>query len=455
MRIALAVHGWPPEQMGGTELSTRALARALVAQGHDVLVLAGTLEFSHPPSVRREREQDPVSGKSFSVVKIERSDPYFDHWQKHRAPRSSKVAVDLMREHKTEVLHVHHWVRLSSDLVRQAARAKIPALVSLHDHYATCLLGWRVYPADKTVCTRKFEPLACSRCASSVPPRTPWLPVEEQAMRAATRRQELGAELTAACRILVPSLAHAESLLRLGLPQHNMIVVPPLAPVQLTPTRPLAVPTPGEPLRVGAWGMSDEAKGASLLKAAVRRLKGRVQLVLAGRCAGEPEEWIETHGAYKPEDLAGHPVTRVHVAACASLAMESYGLVASEGQALGLPLVLPLADAFVERFSDGEGVLFFEQGDEDDLTAVLDRLAREEGLLETQRRRVAAEPDLFAQTVEHTEALYARALREGPPAVPEEAWFEERMAQQSMDAWDEALKSASREDLGLPEDEST
>jgi len=453
VRIALAVHGWPPEQVGGTELSTRALARALAANGHEVLVIAGTLEFSHPPSVRRGREQDPVSGNSFSVVKIERSDPYFDHWQKHRAPRTSRVAVELMVEHRIEVLHVHHWVRLSTDLVRRAARAGIPSLVSLHDHYATCLLGWRVHPTEEAVCKRKFAPLACSLCAAAVPPRTPWLPLEEQALSAATRMQAIAAELDAARCILVPSMAHAESLLFLGLPQHHLIVVPPLAPVSLTPRDPLPAPVGKEPLLVGAWGLSDDAKGVSLLKAAARRLKGRVHLVLAGLAAGESEPWIETYGAYAPEDLAEHPVTRVHVAAVASLALESHGLVASEGQALGLPLVLPLMDALAERFSDGEGVLFYEQGDEDDLTAVLDRLARERGLLEILGRRVHPEGDLFDQTVEHIQALYGRTLREGAPDVPPEEWFEERMAQETMDAWDEALKAAPRSSLGLPDEE--
>jgi glycosyltransferase involved in cell wall biosynthesis len=454
MRIALAVHGWPPEQMGGTELSTRALAWALVAAGHDVLVLAGTLEFSHPPSVRREREVEPTTGTSFRVVKIERSDPYFDHWQKHRAPRSSCVAVELMQEHKTEVLHVHHWVRLSTDLVRRAARAGIPAMVSLHDHYATCLLGWRVHPQEKAICKREFSAVGCSQCAGAVPPRTPWLPAEEQAMRAATRMQELAAELACARRILVPSLAHAESLLSLGLPGHNMTVVPPLAPARLTLQKTWTAPKPGQPLRVGAWGLSDEAKGVTLLKAAARRLGGRVHLVLAGHATGESEPWIETFGAYAPEDLADHPVTQVHVAACASLAMESYGLVASEAQSLGLPLVLPLIDVFSERFSDMQGVLFFEQGSEDDLTAVLDRLARERGLLEIQRRKIVREDDLYEQTVEHMQALYARTMRKGPPKVPEETWFEERMAQEAMDAWDEALKVAPRSALGLPDEES-
>lgn len=449
MRVALLVHGWPPEQVGGTELSTRRLARELVARGHDVLVIAGTLQFSHPPAVRRQREIEPSTGRAFLVAHVERSDPYFDHWQKHRAPRSGRAVEELLREHGAEVLHVHHWVRSTSDVVRRAARAGIPTLVSLHDHATTCLLGWRVHPTERKACTRPFDALGCATCAANVPPRTPWLDAHQQAVAAGQRQAELAAELRAAARVLVPSLSHGEQLLRLGLPPVHLVAVPPLTPVALEPSLPLAGPGPGEPLRVGAWGLSDAAKGTALLRSAAAQLGSKVHLVLAGLAAGEPTENIEVHGVYAPEDLQEHPVTKVHVAVSATTALESYGLVASEAIALGLPLVLPLAGAFEERFSDGEGVLFHAQGDAADLTRVLGRLAQERGLVDVLRRHLPAPDSSEPQVIEHLLDLYARAVRQGPPDVPAPDWFAERMEQAAMDAWDEEVKRRRPEDLGL------
>ena len=44
MKLLLAVHGYPPELCGGTEISVRELARGLARAGHEVTVVAGTLQ---------------------------------------------------------------------------------------------------------------------------------------------------------------------------------------------------------------------------------------------------------------------------------------------------------------------------------------------------------------------------------------------------------------------------
>ena len=452
MRLAILLHAWPPEQLGGTELSTRRLVHALVARGHDVLVVAGTLEFSHPPSVRRRREVEPATGRPYTVALVERSDPYFDHWQKHRCPGSSRAIAELLREHRIEVLHLHHWLRSSSDVVRRVGRLGIPTVATLHDHATTCLLGWRVHPVERKACERTFDPLGCARCAGAVPPHTPWLGLDRQAVAASERAEALAAELRATARVLVPSLAHGELLVRMGLPAANLVAVPPLVPVDLLPREPLPSPAKGTPLRVGAWGISDEAKGGTLLREATRRLAGRVELVLAGHAAGEPEPGIEVHGTFAPEELQGHPVTDVHVAASGTIALESYGLVASEAQALGLPLVLPLAGAFAERFSEGEGVLFYEQGSAEGLAAVLERLATEPGLLEAVRGRVRPAEENEATIVELLEGLYRQAVVEGPPEAPAPAWYEDRLAELAAEAWDDEVKARTRADLGFDDE---
>ena len=51
MRIVQVVHGFPPQEMAGTELATRELCRALQTRGHQVTVFArtfapGAAEFS-------------------------------------------------------------------------------------------------------------------------------------------------------------------------------------------------------------------------------------------------------------------------------------------------------------------------------------------------------------------------------------------------------------------------
>ena len=55
MKILLVVHGFPPQALGGTEIYTHDLARALVAAGEEVAVLAREADPQRPEyGVRRE-----------------------------------------------------------------------------------------------------------------------------------------------------------------------------------------------------------------------------------------------------------------------------------------------------------------------------------------------------------------------------------------------------------------
>ena len=172
--------------------------------------------------------------------------------------------------------------------------------------------------------------------------------------------------------------------------------------------------------------------------------------MLAGHAAGEPEPGVEVRDL-RPEELQGHPVTDVHVAASGTIALESYGLVASEAQALGLPLV-PWRVPSAERFSEGEGVFFYEQGSAAGLAAVLERLATEPGLLEVVRGRAVPAEDDEATIVDLLEGLYRRPRR-GPPEAPAPAWYEDRLAELAAEAWDDEVKARTRADLGS-EDEA-
>src|SRR6186713_626118 len=45
----LAAHGYPPELVGGTELSVQSLAHALVRAGHEVVVVSGSMRAVKDP----------------------------------------------------------------------------------------------------------------------------------------------------------------------------------------------------------------------------------------------------------------------------------------------------------------------------------------------------------------------------------------------------------------------
>ncbi|MCB9914255.1 MAG: glycosyltransferase [Planctomycetes bacterium] len=266
MKLLLAVHGYPPELVGGTELAAEGLARGLAAAGHDVTVVAASLAPRTPGAVRVERgEQDGVR-----VVRVTRPDLYHDHWQKSRSVRVNAVFRELLRELAPDVVHVLHWLRLSRELVAVAARAGVPSVVSLNDAWTSCPLGFRVDPRSGAVCEREYGGTACVPCAGSVPPRTPWVPLEAAFLEARPREQDLARELAWARVLLAPSRAHAARLARFtfGLTAERLRVVPPAAPAFSAPAR--VEPAAPPPLVVLALGALSPLKGSDLLLAAAR-----------------------------------------------------------------------------------------------------------------------------------------------------------------------------------------
>jgi len=156
-------------------------------------------------------------------------------------------------------------------------------------------------------------------------------------------------------------------------------------------------------------------------------------------------------GASDPEHLAQR-VGPAHCFVSGTRAAESYGLALDEALELGLPLVVPRTPAFTERFLDGRGALLYEPDDAAALAATLARLLREPDLWPRLRAEAkaaaAALPDADAVAQRYL-MLYERARAEGPPAVRAQAWYEMRMAQEALRAWDQSLSRCSAAQLGL------
>ena len=461
MKICLVAHGYPPELVGGTESSVQGLAQALAARGDEVLVVAGTLECADGFRIS-ESMDGPIR-----VIRLHRGDPYFDHWQKSDSVWASDRLREILSAERPDVLHVHHWIRLSRDLVNAAALEGVPAVVTLHDHWSTCLVTFRVRPDSLEFCRVKLAPDPCLACAQHVPPRTPWLDLGAQTQALQAHRSDVIRELRLARSVIVPSASHALAVREaLGLSEAEcpLRVVSPGRELSLERAPALAPRSATDPLLLGAWGHLHPLKGQDLMIDALHRMqhKDRVELHLAG---GEPEPGfaarvrslatglkVTLHGAYRVPELATHAVSRVHAMLSATRADESWGLVIDEAVALGLPSILPRSGAFAERLQEGQGALFYSARDAAALAALLDRVVLEPELLEAARRRLPALAEVapgVERQVDELRTIYAEAQAAGPPAVREEdsPSGPERAASQAR--WDAQMGAASAEELGL------
>lgn len=461
MRVLLVVHGFPPELVGGTEDSVQRESLELLAAGDDVCVFAGTFAEGGESEL-----VEPTTGRRARVVRVARSDLFADHWHKTLAPRVTRSFVRLVREFRPDVVHLHHWIRLSRDLVLAAARERVPAAVSLHDAWTTCPLAFRVETEHALACDAPVGPHPCLACAARIGPRARWVKREQEFILLAERQSALARELALARCVFVPTLAHRALLERHGALTRGDARVRVLAPrpaptlaelggeLGRTHTSTRRGPAEEGRLVLGVPGHLMPHKGQDLVLDACAQLAGRIDVEL--RFAGADAEpnfarrlreradpaRVHFFAGYDRTALATHPVSDVHAWVLASRARESYGLVLDEARALGLACVVADHGALAERSREG-GVSTFAPGDAADLARALAELARAGGPWAELTAR-AAELGRAAPTSD----AWRAALRDGleharASAVPEvraEEWFEARVAQTFLDAWDGGVR---------------
>ncbi len=425
MKVLMAVHGFPPEYRGGTELYVEALSRALVETGNDVEVAAGT------GLSRDEAGIVPRDCRGLLVHEIHRRRPFVDAWDFSFDADVGGLVRELLLARRPDVLHVHHWIRLTRHLVEIAADLGIPAVCTVHDLYATCPRIVRV--RDETFCESPLSSANCSECV----PRRDDITVADAGLEIGLFRDDLRSELSLARAIVAPSRVHADLVARLAeIPRRRITVLP---HGRITPAIRSSEPgpaRPGEPLRIGHWGHLQDVKGVHLLLEAVAGLPrpGDVEVHLFGEAfdpiygerlarlgRGLRVVW---HGAFEWTELGRVPL---HLAVIPSHCSESWSFVLDEAFVLGLPAVVPRRGALAERL-DGAGFLF-EPESSADLGARLAGILDDPSSLDRARARIPVLPSMDA----HAAALagiYAKAMRSRPrrPVAGLTARAERRLA---------------------------
>ena len=256
MKILFVVHGFPPEQAGGTERTVEALARAMQAEGHDVTVVTGSVDVGEKGRI------DEVNLDGLRVLRVHRHDLFFESWFKCHHPGISKRLMRLFEDERPDVVHVHHWLRLTSDIVRLARAAGAVTAVTLHDYFSVLARVVRRVGEDSV----------------TVPDEPDWLPAAERDEVFEFHRQELFAEVTAAHLRFVPSQAHGRALSQLGkgaLP--DLVALPP--PLL---DRPAPLPQPRDPKRrrLLTWGSLYPDKGLATVLSAMAMVGRGAELSL-------------------------------------------------------------------------------------------------------------------------------------------------------------------------------
>lgn len=299
-----------------------------------------------------------------------------------RVPWNAPVRAELvarLRRHRPDVVHVHNvFPLLSPSVVAACADVGVPAVVTLHNYQQVCPTGTlhrqgRVciecpgrlpLPAVRHGCYRDSRLATVPVAAGMVVARGRWWP--------------------AVTRFLCISAAQREILVRHGMPASRLTVKHNFVPDP-------GVRRAGTGEHVLFLGRLTEEKGVRVLMAAWDRLTARggigLPLVLAGTGPLEDEvtRWARARpnalrlGLRTPEQCR-ELVARAAAVVVPSTWLETFGLVAVEGMAAGVPVVAAGHGALAELVQDGVTGLLHRPGDPGSLADELRRLVTAPGL---------------------------------------------------------------------------
>jgi glycosyltransferase involved in cell wall biosynthesis len=324
-----------------------------------------------------DREGEALAALGHEVIRFERHSDDIEHWPKvkkaslpGRAVWNRETYRDLtgvLRARRPDVVHVHNTFPLLSAAVLHACRdARVPLVATIHNYKLACANG------------EFFRSGAvCHDCADGRPTRAvvhgcyrgsrvATVPV---ALAATVHRQAWRSLVSAYVFI---SASQRDLLEGVGLPPDRVFVRHNLIP-------PHSAPQEARTATVIYAGRLDPAKGAHLLMAGWDRYcrtsaEPGLRLVIAG--GGPLEGEVAAWAAGRPSiEMVGQVssvrcaelIARARAVLLPSAWEETFGLVAVEAMAAGVPPIAAGHGSFTELITPGVDGVLFPPGDPDAL----------------------------------------------------------------------------------------
>jgi GT2 family glycosyltransferase/glycosyltransferase involved in cell wall biosynthesis len=446
VRVLIVVHGFPPQAQGGTEIYSHGLATALAARfGDDVSVLAR----EHVSSAPEYRVRDEHIGRLRIrwINNTFRETRSFE--ETYHNPVIAELAANFIDSVRPDIAHVHHLTCLSTTILDELKRRRIPVVLTLHDYWLLCHRGQLLdvnlhrcpgpvpegcdgctsYTGAPSATLRRTAPIV--RRVEAHMPSTLGIAMRRTAEAVATATSDHGrARRESAARIrhmrerwdavtvaLAPSRHVRDRFVQAGFPADKIRVSE-----NGIERSPLCRPAHAldSPLRLTYLGSLMVSKAPHLILEAIRLLPaGSVSLNLYGAPADYHGDgsYSSTLSRLLPQDgVASHaPVSHgavrgilaaTDVLIFPSIWEETSGLVAREALVAGVPVIASRIGAIPESVMDGINGLLFEPGNAADLAHAIQRLLDEPQLLERLRAAPIAIRD-FEEDLTATRDLYA------------------------------------------------
>lgn len=364
-RVLHVVHGWPPYNHAGTEFYAHTLARHQSAR-REVAVYTRIADPAREFGAAEEIEDEGLRVRLVVNNFLQRSP------LSRNALRSSTLERDFagfLGDFAPDLVHVHHLAGHALSLPSVVAARGIPLIYQVQDWWALCARA-NLAHRDGGLCPGP-SPSRCARCLpmTGLPGAAVLNPVLYRLRRRLAQRA-----LSPAAAYVMGSQAIYRDYLDAGLLRTgDRAYVLPYGvelPTSEDPDRGVAA----LPLRFGYVGSIQPHKGVHIAVEAFRDVDPSaarldiwgdpaIDAGYAERLRSLATPGVEFRGRFE-EDAKSRVFADMDVLLLPSIGLESFGLVAREALAHGVPVIASRRGALEELFpSEGRGGSWIEPGD--------------------------------------------------------------------------------------------
>jgi glycosyltransferase involved in cell wall biosynthesis len=427
-KILLVAHSFLPDGVGGTEVYTYRLAKALSERGHRVTIVAA---LDSPTKSRYSVIRTRFEG--LNVLRIVNSASYAESFEDYFIDSNiDSVFQDILTQQAPDVIHIQHTANLSGRLPEIAHEMRIPTVFTLHDYWYLCFRSHLLRPGVG-ICAGPSGGTHCASCEDPLLPNPTAVPKSSALLRwvrisgpyiPRALIKKLPQEfISGMFRSLYEQPAIGPDRIRehrfrysffkrqLSFPQFLLSPSQHLktryadegfANIQVLPLGFLKIHSPkreppGQKLRIIFIGMIERDKGVTvLLKELLQfdrletlaihihgRSKDTIYMNEVHKLAGEyPEGTVTLHGAYRSDKELTAILSTAHVVVFPSLWEENYPLVVREALLHGVPVIGSKYGGVAEVIKNRVNGLLFDPYKNGDLLEKIRLIVRKPELLD-------------------------------------------------------------------------
>lgn len=158
-KILIVTHGFPPSELGGTEIYSYNLARALADKGIEVTAFT---RLTGPLSRKDDLSRGYVR-RDMEGLRIYKTIDSSNSLKEFLNPYISRAFRRIIDKEKPDLIHFQHLVFLSAELPELAASYGIPRIMTFHDYWFLCPKV-QFLDSENRICPGPFDGANCISC---------------------------------------------------------------------------------------------------------------------------------------------------------------------------------------------------------------------------------------------------------------------------------------------------